>query len=58
MDTDCNALYRYSIRHRVAKWMERGEGKGREQREQDPDRQSQTNLPCSSLPSPPGRHLY
>lgn len=27
MDTDCNALYRYSIRHRVAKWMKRGEGK-------------------------------
>lgn len=44
MDTDCNALYRYSIRHRVAKWKERGEGKGREQRERDPDRESQTNL--------------
>lgn len=44
MDTDCNALYRYSIRHRVAKWKERGEGKGREQRERDPDRESQTNF--------------
>lgn len=58
MDTDCNALYRYSIRHRVAKWKERGEGKGLEQRERDPDRQSQTNLSCSSSPLPPGRHLY
>lgn len=54
MDTDCNALYRYSIRHRVAKWKERGEEEGKGQRERDPDRESQTNLiSCPSSPLPP-----
>lgn len=54
MDTDCNALYRYSIRHRVATWKERGEEEGKGQRERDPDRESQTNLiSCSSSPLPP-----
>lgn len=54
MDTDCNALYRYSIRHRVATWKERGEEEGKGRRERDPDRESQTNLiSCSSSPLPP-----